>query len=81
MADHVLLQDFLRRYRLQHEEAAKVTGYSLDTIRSVLYRKRALPEPMRALIEAVDAMPQDVAAAYISSRLRARRGSAPEISP
>lgn len=72
MADHVLLQDFLRRYRLHHADAAKVTGYSIDLVRSVLYRKRAMPEPMRALVEAFGYLPQEQAAAFIVQRLRAR---------
>lgn len=72
MADNVTLQDFLRRYRLHHAEAAKVTGYSIDLIRSVLYGKRAMPEPLRALVEAMGAMDQQQAAVFISARLRAR---------
>lgn len=75
MADHVVLQDFLRRHRLQHNEVGKVTGYSLDLVRSVLYQKRAMPEPMLAVIQAIDALAavgQDRAAAFILQRLRER---------
>lgn len=73
------MKAFLRRYRLQHAEAAKVTGFSLDTIRSVLYGKRAMPEPMHALIEACDAMTAEQAHAYVLARLRSRsRNISPE---
>lgn len=75
MADHVVLQDFLRRHRLQHNEVGKVTGYSLDLVRSVLYQKRAMPEPMLAVIQAIDALAavgQDRAAVFILQRLRER---------
>ena len=62
------LKRFMRRHRLTQDQAGQVLGYSRHFMSSIAQGRRETPEPMQALLLAIDMM-GDQAPAFIDRRL------------